>query len=239
MVLQSRHLLASCRNELIMGELMGWMTGFGLAAGAGGKAFIPLLALGAFHYTPYFELSDRFAWIASPAVMVVLGVLVLVEILVDSIPELGQYSDTIAYFPKIVAGFLAFAAATGTVDGDLGKLAVSGTLGGGSAAAVHWLRNKIRSPFRDVAETAHSGFGKIASLGEAGASTAFSAGAILVPPLTLVAVGLVGLGAFGFSRVFRPRRKECPNCGAPIFPEAIVCPSCRKEILAGQGLTQK
>lgn len=213
-----------------MTQLMSWMTGFGLAAGAGGKAFIPLLVLGAFHYTPYFDLSPRFAWIASPAVMIVMGVLALAEILVDSIPELGQYADEVAYLPKIVAGFLAFAAATGTVDGDLSKLAVSGVLGGGTAAGVHWLRNRIRSPFRDVAETAHSGLAKMATLGEAGASTAFSAGAILVPPVALVLVLIVGLGALLLARFFRPRRIPCPNCGAMLAPDAIVCPSCREDL---------
>jgi len=213
-----------------MAQLMSWIAGFGLAAGAGGKAFIPLLVLGAFHYTPYFELSDRFVWIANPAVMTVLGVLALAEILVDSIPELGQYSDEVAYLPKIVAGFLAFAAATGTVDGNLAKLGVSGILGGGTAAGVHWLRNKIRSPFRDVAETAHSGLAKAASLTEATASTAFSAGAILAPPLALVLILFVGLAAFFLGRFFKPHRVPCPACGAMMKADAIVCPACGREI---------
>ena len=63
-----------------MESLMTYMAAFGLAAGAGAKAVIPVLALGAFSYTPYFELSQRFAWIADPPVMIVLGVLVFVEI---------------------------------------------------------------------------------------------------------------------------------------------------------------
>lgn len=213
-----------------MAQLMSWIAGFGLAAGAGGKAFIPLLVLGAFHYTPYFELSDRFVWIANPAVMTVLGVLALAEILVDSIPELGPYSDEVAYLPKIVAGFLAFAAATGTIDGNLAKLGVSGILGGGTAAGVHWLRNKIRSPFRDVAETAHSGLAKAASLTEATASTAFSAGAILAPPLALVLILFVGLAAFLLGRFFKPHRVPCPACGAMMKADAIVCPACGREI---------
>jgi len=213
-----------------MGQLMSWMTGFGLAAGAGGKAFIPLLVLGAFHYTPYFELSERFAWIASPAVMITLGVMALAEILVDSVPELGQYADEVAYLPKIAAGFLAFAAATGTVDENLGKLAVSGILGGGTAAGVHWLRTGFRRPFRDIAESAHSGFAKLASLGEAGASTAFSAGAIVVPPVTLILVLVTAGAALTGARLFRPKRVACPHCGHLMDPEAIVCPSCRREI---------
>ena len=50
-----------------MESLMTIMAAFGLSAGAGAKAFIPVLALGAFSYTSYFELSERFAWVADPA----------------------------------------------------------------------------------------------------------------------------------------------------------------------------
>ncbi len=89
---------------------MTYMAAFGLASGAGAKAFIPVLALGAAHYTPYFELSERFQWICNPAVMVILAVMVVLEIVVDAHPELGRWTDTVAYLPKMVAGFIAFAA---------------------------------------------------------------------------------------------------------------------------------
>ena len=222
-----------------MGQLMSWMTGFGLAAGSGGKAFIPLLVLGAFHYTPYFELSDRFVWIASPAVMVTLGVMALAEILVDSVPELGGYADEVAYLPKIAAGFLGFAAATGTVDENLAKLALSGVLGGGTAAVVHWIRSGYRRPFREIAENAHSGFAKLASLGEAGASTVFSAGAIVLPPITLLFGLLAALVALVGIRFFRPKKRGCPHCGFLLDPEAIVCPSCRRDIPGAQFAREK
>ena len=89
-----------------MESLMTYMAAFGLAAGAGAKAAIPVLALGAFSYTPYFELTERFAWIADPLVMAILGVLVVIEIVVDSHPDLGRFSDFASYLPKVVAGFI-------------------------------------------------------------------------------------------------------------------------------------
>ena len=75
-----------------MESLMTYMAAFGIAAGAGAKAFIPVLALGAFSYTPYFELSSRFEWIADPMVMAVLGVLIggLVIAMYLPIFKLGQ-----------------------------------------------------------------------------------------------------------------------------------------------------
>lgn len=213
-----------------MGSIMSIMSAFGLAGGAGAKAFIPLLLLGGFHYTPYFELGGRFAWIASPQVMVVLGVLVVLEILVDSVPELGEYADVVAYLPKIVAGFIAFAAATGAIDESLMHLGVSGALGGGTAAGVHWVRNQIRRPFREVAETLHGGAGRIASLGEAGVSGVVASSAIVAPPVAIFALGAFALAGFGMSKKLRGRNAVCPNCGGSAFRDALACPSCGADL---------
>ena len=212
-----------------MESLMTYMAAFGLAAGAGAKAVIPVLALGAFSYTPYFELSQRFTWIADPAVMVVLGVLVFVEILVDAHPDFGRYSDVAAYLPKVVAGFLGFAAVTGSVDENLVQLGASGILGGGTAAGVHWLRNQVRRPFRDLAEGAHETAGKFASVGEAGASAALSGTALVAPPVSaLMLVGFVGVSIVTL-RAVDGRRVPCGHCGEDIRPGALVCPHCKAE----------
>jgi hypothetical protein len=213
-----------------MESLMTYMAAFGLAAGAGAKACIPVLALGAFSYTPYFELSQRFAWIADPAVMVVLGVLVFVEIMVDAHPDLGRFSDIAAYLPKVVAGFLGFAAVTGTLDDSLVQLGASGILGGGTAAGVHWLRNQVRRPFRDLAEDTHESAGKLASVGEAGASAALSGTALVAPPLSALALaGFVAVSVVTM-RTFEGRRVPCGQCGEPIRTGALVCPHCRADL---------
>jgi hypothetical protein len=205
------------------------MAAFGLATGAGAKAFVPILALGAFSYTPYFELTGRFAWIADPMVMGVLGVLVVLEIVVDSHPDLGRFSDVVAYLPKVVAGFIGFAAVTGQLDPDVAQLGASGVLGGGTAAGVHWLRNKVRQPFRDLAEDTHESAGKVASLSEAGASAALSGTALLAPPVSMVlALALVG-GSVAVARRADGKRVPCVHCAEPIRPGALVCVHCRRD----------
>jgi hypothetical protein len=213
-----------------MESLMTYLAAFGLAAGAGAKACIPVLALGAFSYTPYFELAPRFSWIADPAVMVVLGVLVFVEIAVDAHPDLGRFSDVAAYLPKVVAGFLGFAAVTGTLDENLVQLGASGVLGGGTAAGVHWLRNQVRRPFRDLAEDTHETAGKLASFGEAGVSATLAGTALVAPPLSaLLLVGFVAVSVVTMRAVDR-RRVPCGQCGEAIKPGALVCPHCRTEL---------
>jgi hypothetical protein len=213
-----------------MESLMTYMAAFGLAAGAGAEAFIPILALGAFSYTPYFELSQRYNWIADPVVMIVLGVLVIVEIAVDAHPDLGRFSDVASYLPKVVAGFLGFAAVTGALDDSLVQLGASGVLGGGTAAGVHWLRNQVRRPFRDLAEDAHETAGKFASVGEAGASVALSGTALVAPPLSaLVLIGFVAVSVVTM-RAVDGRRVQCDRCGGDIRPGALVCPHCRADL---------
>lgn len=212
-----------------METLMTYMAAFGLATGAGAKAFIPILALGAFSYTPYFELAERFAWIADPVVMIILGVLVVVEIAVDSHPDLGRFSDVASYLPKVVAGFIGFAAVTGQLDPDVAQLGASGVLGGGTAAGVHWVRNKIRQPFRDIAEDTHESAGKIASLTEAGASATLAGTAVMVPPVSmLLAFAFVG-GSFAVAQRAGNRRVPCVHCGEPIRPGALVCVHCKRD----------
>lgn len=212
-----------------METLMTYMAAFGLATGAGAKAFIPVLALGAFHYTPYFELTGRFLWVADPLVMGILGVLVVLEIVVDSHPDLGRFSDIVSYLPKIVAGFIGFAAVTGRLDSDVAQLGASGVLGGGTAAGVHWLRNKVRQPYRDFAEDTHESAGKVASLTEAGASAALSGSAMIVPPVSMaLALAVVG-GSAVLARRVDARRVPCNHCGEPVRPGALVCPHCKRD----------
>ena len=212
-----------------MPTILSYLTGFGLASGAGAKASIPVLLLGIFHYTDYFELSEKWLWIASPPVMAVLAVLVIVEIIIDSSPDLGEYADVAAYLPKAVAGFIAFAAATGQVDDSLIELSASGLLGSATATGAHWLRTRIRRPFRQVAESAHEGLGKLASLGEAGVSAGIAGTAVTVPLVSLVLVGGVGAGALVVSSAVDNRRVPCTHCGEPIRPGALVCVHCKRE----------
>jgi hypothetical protein len=211
-------------------NIVSYLTAFGLATGAGTKATIPVIALGLFHHTPYFELSPQWAWLASPPVLAVLIVMLLVELYADSHPELGAWGDSAGYLPAIVSGFIAFAASTGKIDSSLVQLAASGVLGGGTAALVKGVRNMVRRPFRDHVESAHHHIGTAATAGEAAFSGAVSTAAFVAPLAggILAAVAIVSALAIGvFSR---SGKTACPNCGAKIDPRAIVCASCRGEV---------
>lgn len=180
-------------------ELMSLITGFGLAAGAGGRAMFVALALGAFHYTPYFELAPGFEWLAAPPVLSVLAVLTALEILSDLYPSVGELMDTLGYGPKAVAGFIALAAATGEVSDNLLALGASGLLGASTAGGVHWFRSKLRRTTRDIDDL----FDRGASAGETMATAGMTGAAILKPilvPILLVLFILAGWLAYRAAR---------------------------------------
>ncbi len=210
----------------MMELLLTTSTAFGLSAGAGGRAGLPVLALGAFHYTPWFTLSSDMAWIADPVVMSIVGVLAAAEIWVEADPDLSEFADMVGWLPKIVAGFLAFAAATGTMDDGLMQFGASGLLGGATAGGVHLLRSKLRAPVREAADASHPTLWKAYSHGEVASTGAVTALAFLAPVLAPVALaGGLGLGWWVRGRIL-DRSTPCAACESPVRVGARICPDC-------------
>lgn len=207
-------------------NLLALATSFGLAAGAGTRAGIPVLALGLFHHSPWYELSPAWQWIAEPPVMIVLAALLLVEMWADANPDIGELSDLAAYLPKICAGFLAFAASTGSVDPSLAELMGSGVLGGATAGFVHYARNLFRRPIRQLGEGLHEGVGKLVTLGETGTAITVSAAAVLAPPAALGVIAAAGFGGWLIWRTVASKRESCPACPALHRRGAMACPGC-------------
>jgi len=182
--------------------IMSYIVGFGLAAGAGGRALLVVLGLGLFHYTEYFELTDPYLWIASPPVLAVVGVLALVEILADMSPDFSELSDLAGYLPAAIAGFIALSAVTGQVDDSLLRLAFSGVLGGATGVGVRWARNKVSDAFREASDVTFDGVHKTRSVGET-ALTAGVVGTSFIWPFLAVGilVGAVVLGMWASKKV--------------------------------------
>lgn len=206
-------------------DLTAILTAFGLAAAAGTRGAIPLLALGLFSHTPWFHLAPRLAFLGRPEVIATIGVFLVLETWFDAHPEWGRLSDHAAWLWKLLAGFVAFAAANGSVDPELSRLFATGAAGAVTAGVVHAVRNRIRRPLRDV-EEGHEAIGKAVSAGETGFAALLSASAIFVPFFTLA---LLAGGAFAAVRVTRrvaPETRPCPRCGKPAPRLASICAGC-------------
>ncbi len=87
------------------------VTGLSLAAAAGLNAYIPLLGIGLLaRFTPVIDLPDAWSWIENEWVLAILGVLLIVELVVDKIPALDSVNDILQTIIRPTSGGLVFSA---------------------------------------------------------------------------------------------------------------------------------
>jgi hypothetical protein len=96
--------------------LTGIFTAFGLSASAGLNAYIPLLLVGLLaRYTELIKLSQPWDTLASPWIILLLCVLVIIEMLADKVPAVNHINDLIQTLIRPAAGAIAFAASANVV----------------------------------------------------------------------------------------------------------------------------
>ncbi|RGE22581.1 DUF4126 domain-containing protein [Leucobacter sp. wl10] len=94
------------------------ITGMTLAASAGLNAYIPMLGLGLLaRFTELVQLPAAWAWLENEWALGVLGVLLVVEALVDKFPALDSVNDVLQTAVRPASGGIVFAAgsSSGTV----------------------------------------------------------------------------------------------------------------------------
>ena len=84
--------------------------GIGLAAATGFRLFLPLLILSVAAYTGHARLNEGFAWLGTPAAVIMLGTAAIVEIAAFYIPGVDNLLDTVATPGAVVAGTIVSAA---------------------------------------------------------------------------------------------------------------------------------
>jgi hypothetical protein len=178
--------------------------GVGLAACAGLRAFLPLLATGVAARAGWITLGDRFDWLASGPALVVFGVAVGVELLGDKIPVVDHALDLIQIVVKPAAGAILFLAVTT----DLGPLPASvlGLLvGGATSGAVHVAKAKARLLSTGLSAGLLNPFVSIAEdlLAIAGTATALVIPLLALAVVVTTAIFLVLLALLGRTLVSR------------------------------------
>ena len=150
------------------------MMGFGLAASAGLRAFLPLLVVGVAGRLELIGLGERFTWMASDAALIVFAVAVVIEVLGDKIPFIDHALDAVGTFARPIAGALA-AASPITAMNPVIAAVVGVILGATVAGGVHAAKAGTRilstlgtaglaNPLISVAEDALSLGGALVSL---------------------------------------------------------------------------
>src|SRR5829696_1055698 len=184
--------------------LTGIFTAFGLSASAGLNAYIPLLAVGLIgHYFPQtLSLTKPWDTLASPWIILMLCVLVIIEMLADKVPAVNHINDLIQTLIRPAAGAIAFAASANVVTDMSPVLAlaagllVAGTVHVAKAGAV-----------RPMVTATTGGVGNIpVSIAEDVVSTVLSFLAIALP--VLVGTLMIVLAAFLLYWLYRRSNRE-------------------------------
>ena len=87
-------------------------TGIALAAAAGFRAFVPLLAAGLAIHHGYVEAAPGFSWLGEPVVLVALAVATVTEIAAYYIPGIDHVLDVIGAPIAVAVGAVAASAGT-------------------------------------------------------------------------------------------------------------------------------
>ncbi len=225
-----------------MGDtLLVILTAAGLATATGHRATIPAFVLGILHHVaaatagageqPFFQLSQRFEWLAEPVVLAILGALALLEILAENNPDAPELVNLAVKAPKVVAGFIVAAAAVGTVSDSIVLLGASGVLGAGTALGVDTMRSEVKEALNETAGEATEGW-TTKALGwlETAWAAVASVLVVVIPILAIVALATVATIWFLRRRAAHALRVPCPRCGRDRHAAARVCPHCRAAI---------
>ena len=183
--------------------LTGIFTAFGLSASAGLNAYIPLLLVGLLaRYTDLISLNSPWDTLASPWIILMLCLLVIIEMVADKVPAVNHVNDLIQTIIRPAAGAIAFAASANVVTDVNPVLALaSGLLIAGS---VHVAK---AGAVRPMVTATTGGLGNVpVSIAEDIVSTVLSILAIIVP--LLVGTLLIVFAAFLVYWLYRRSNRQ-------------------------------
>ncbi|MEM9536829.1 MAG: DUF4126 domain-containing protein [Cyanobacteria bacterium P01_E01_bin.45] len=189
----------------ILGQVFLGLT---LAATAGLRAWLPLLALSVLGHLDVIPLNEQLAWLASPTAIVVLAIATVLEIAADKIPAVDHAMDTLGVVIRPIAGAMAMSAAIADVDP---LIAITlGIAAGGTSAEVVELS---KATTRVVANVTSFGIGgRALSIAEDGLAIGGIILGLLIPLIigffvaVLTIVGILSLPKL--LRAFRQRQRR-------------------------------
>jgi len=95
--------------DVSLESLLSIALGIGLAAAAGFRIFVPLLAAGIAARTGFLPLTDGFQWLGSTPALLMLGTAAVFEVLAYYIPGVDHLLDVVAGPAAVGAGVVASA----------------------------------------------------------------------------------------------------------------------------------
>lgn len=117
--------------------------GLALAASAGLRAFMPLLAAAVAARLGWTSLGEPFQWLQETPALVALSVAVVLEVAGDKVPALDHALDLLQAPVRTAAGALACVAVV-TPEAPVWATALLGLVAGGAALSVHATKSFVR-----------------------------------------------------------------------------------------------
>ena len=176
----------------LLGSWTGTLAlGIGLAAVAGIRAWLPLLAAGVMARLGVIHLGESFEFVASWPALALFGVATIVEVVGDKIPAVDHTLDAIGTVVRPGAGALLAAATMYQIDSPLLACVLGLCVGAPTAMVPH----ATKAAARAVSSTFTMGLANpLLSFAEDGVAMAMLALVFVVPILIVVAFG-IGAGA--------------------------------------------
>lgn len=163
------------------------LVGLGLAAAAGFRVFVPLLAVGLATRFTDLPLTEGFAWMGSTAALVTFGAATVIEVLAYYVPWIDNLLDTVATPAAVVAGAVLTAAVVTDVDPVL-RWSLAIVAGGGTATIFQGLTAGTRG----ISTVATGGAGNfLVATVEWMLSVVLSILAVLVPIVAVIVIALL------------------------------------------------
>lgn len=207
------------RHPAGMDDPSAWSTAFSwmgtvalavtLAAVAGLRAWLPLLAAGILSRLGIADLGASFGWLGSWPALSLLGGATVLEVVGDKIPAVDHVLDAVGTVVRPLTGTLAAAAALVHVQDPLIALVIGLVVGAPIALAPHAAKTTLRG----VSTTTTAGLGNpVLSLIEDGVSLVLTLLAFVVP---LLAASMVALLLWLAWRWLRRRLPPSPAATGP------------------------
>lgn len=192
-----------------MEYLLAAALGVSLAAAAGLRVFLPLLAVALAARAEFVQLAPAWDWVGSWPAIAALGVAAVLEITGYYVPGVDHALDLVAAPLALVAGTLMVVAPLWELP-PLVKWTTAIVAGGGAAA----LTQGLSSALRVKSSLTTGGVGNpVVATGELGGSLLLSVLALLLPALGLLLVVVVALWLLRW--LWRRRGAARPAGGAP------------------------
>jgi hypothetical protein len=152
-----------------MGIVVQLMMAVSLAACAGLRAWLPMLATGILGRTGYITLSPSFLFLQRKETLIILGIATVLEILGDKIIVIDHFLDAVGTVVRPAAGAVVASAAFTHIDPTT-AMVLGLLVGAPTSLTVHAAKSMVRTKFT-LAGFLHGGLGNAAvSTAEDGAT---------------------------------------------------------------------